>query len=212
MRYYEWLLMYGEDDSMKGDFTIDARGSSVLVERDAQAQILTQYMVGISVNPAYGLDPELVMKEALKSQRFDAEKLLLSEDKKAEMAKRPPPVDPRIEVAKINSQTKIKLEEMDDKDQADHAAAQAQLQMSQQQFDSAMRQWEKNVDLALEQAKLQAGRELSTNEQKVVLAREAMKLRTQVALAMKANRSAPQVANPSMEPQGKAKPGSAFQA
>ena len=98
-RYYEWMLLYGPDDA-KGDFTIDARGSSALVERDGQAQQIVQ-MLGMSLNPAYGLDPALVMQDFLKVMRFDPKNLLLSDEKKQEMDSQPPPEDPRIAAAKI---------------------------------------------------------------------------------------------------------------
>lgn len=98
-RYYEWLLLYGPDEA-KGDFQIKARGSSALVERDLQSQALPQ-LIGLALNPAYGLDPELVIKEVLKSMRLNTQTLELSDEKKAEMANRQPPEDPRVTVTKL---------------------------------------------------------------------------------------------------------------
>lgn len=197
--FYEWLLIHGEDDSMKGDFTIDARGSSVLIERDAQSQILMQ-MLGMSLNPAYGADPELVFKEFLLSQRFDAQKLELSEEKKAELAKRQPPPDPRIQVQEMKS-ADLKAE----------TQAKLTLQDHHHQVDIALKQWEKNIDIQL--ANLQAGtnKEMSADEIKASLAEAAMKLRAQVGLAMN-NYKSQQLTTPSFEPQGRAPDGQAFQA
>ena len=196
---YEWLLLHGEDDSMKGDFIIDARGSSVLIERDSHSRLLMQ-MLGASLNPAYGADPELVYKEFLLSQRFDAEKVLLSDEKKAEMAKRQPPPDPRIQVAQIKSEdlknvTQAKLSHED----------------QQGQIETALRQWEKNLDAQIETMRMSSDNQMNSDDIKASLAKEAAKLRTQIALAMQANQNAPQVASPSFEPQGRAPNGQGFQ-
>lgn len=214
--YYEWLLIHGDDDSMKGDFTIDALGSSVLIERDAHSQILMQ-MLGLSTNPAFGADPELVYKEFLLSQRFDAEKLMLSEEKKAEMAKRQPPEDPRITAAKINASARVQSQQMGAKEAADHAVADAQMELQRQKFDEqqaaldrALAQYMKNIDAHLESARISGDQAMNGDNLKVALARETMKLRTQVNLAMK-TQHAPQVATPAFEPQGRAMNGQAFQ-
>lgn len=213
--YYEWILLHGDDDSMKGDFTIDALGSSVLIERDQHSQLLMQ-MLGLSTNPAYGADPEAVYREFLLSQRFDAEKLMLTDEKKAELAKRQPPEDPRVTAAKIAWQGRMELEKLDDKDHADHAAAQAHMEMNRQAFeaqqaemDRALQQYLKNVDAHLESARISGDQAMNGDNLKVALARESMKLRTQVDLAMKSARAA-QVATPAFEPPGRAQPGKAF--
>lgn len=215
--YYEWLLMYGEDDSMKGDFTIEARASSVLIERDAHSQLLPN-LLGASLNPAYGVDPEEVMNEMLKSQRFDAEKLRLSPEKKAEAAKMQPPPDPRIQVAQINADTRLKLEELDDKDAADHAMAAAQLQLNEQNFDAQqaeldrqLAQWSKNIDSQVDMVALQGDRELGLAELKATLARESAKLKTAIQLSRE-NARASAMPKPAIEPAGRAAPGNSYQA
>ena len=226
--FYEWLLIHVEDDSMKGDFTIDALGSSVLIERDAQSQMLMQ-MLGLALNPAYEQDPALVYKEFLLSQRFDPEKMALSDEKKAEMAKRPPPEDPRVTAAKIMADSRIKLEEMDDKDQADHAAAKAQLQMEAQQFEAAEAQKDRQLAVAIEKAnaeiermKLQGASAQTIQQLKVKLADTTMKLQQQERLSklsmaqandhkvadhMMTARNQPK---PPTEPVGRASPGNSF--
>ncbi len=196
--YYEWLLLHGEDDSMKGDFTIDARGSSVLIERDSHSQLLMQ-MLGVALNPAYGADPELVYKEFLLSQRFDAEKLLLSDEKKAEIAKRQPQPDPRIQVAQIKSEdlknvTQAKLVHED----------------QQGQIETALRQWEKNLEVAIEQQKMSGDQSINSDNLKVALAKESMKLKVAIQLAA-SNARAKDMPIPAIEPIGRASPGHSYQ-
>lgn len=203
--YYEWLLIHGEDDSMKGDFTIDALGSSVLIERDAHSQML-QYMLGLSVNPAFGADPELVYNEFLLSQRFDPEKLKLSEEKKAEMANRQPPEDPRITAAKIMAQVR------GGETQAENQRFGAKLALEKEQADA-----DREVDLlvakltaTINAAKLDGDRSMNTENGQVDIAGILAKLKTQIALARQ-SQGGPQVINPGNEPPGRAPNGQAFQ-
>lgn len=73
-RYYQFLLEHGPDDSEKGDMVIDARGSSALVERDLQNQLIQQ-LLPFSANPIYGLDPKKSMEEYLKTQHLDPKRV-----------------------------------------------------------------------------------------------------------------------------------------
>jgi len=208
-RYYEWLLMHVEDESMKGDFTIDARGSSALIERDMQSQVLMQ-MLGSSANPIFGLDPELVMQEFLKAQRFDADKLKLSDEKKQQLQQaaqnQSGAQDPRLEIAKMREEGR--QAEFAAKQQADEQKR--QFEASQAELDRALTQWEKNVDAQIAAAQLGGEQTMQTDELKAGLAKEAVKLRTQIALARQTMRP-PQVAQPSFEPGGRAPDGQAFQ-
>ena len=102
-RYYEFLLMYGEDDSEKGDFTIDARGSSALVERDLQNQALMQ-MGQMITNPAFGIDPKKYFAEMCKAQHLDPKRLQYTDEEQEKMAAQPAPPPIPIAVAQINAQ------------------------------------------------------------------------------------------------------------
>ena len=76
-RYYEWLMLYG-DEGEKGDYTVDARGSSALVERDIQHQAILQ-MGEMTLNPAFGIDPRKWFAEMCKAQRLDPAKFQMDE-------------------------------------------------------------------------------------------------------------------------------------
>jgi hypothetical protein len=77
-------MIYGEEENEKGDFVIDARGSSSLVEKDIQNQAVMQ-MGQLVMNPAFGISPERWIKEAMKVQRLDPEKFLLTDEEKQAM-------------------------------------------------------------------------------------------------------------------------------
>ncbi len=102
-RYYEYLMIHGEDNGAKGDFSIHARGSSALMERAAQDKFLLQLAQFVG-NPAFKIDPELYMEELLRSVRINPQRLKYSDEKIKAMESQPPPEDPRITAAKIMAQ------------------------------------------------------------------------------------------------------------
>lgn len=209
-RYYEWLLLYGPDDA-KGDFQIDARGSSALVERDLQQQALPQ-LIALALNPAYGLDPELVITEVLKSMRLDTKSLKLSDEKKAKIASQPPPEDPRVTAAKIMAQSrgedtvaKVQTRKMEIEAEAKSAQA-----------DRDLEEVLAGIDARLRQAELSSEERQHLSTQRVLLAKVAMTLRTQTDLSIgshavdMAKHRSPQVAQSAAEPVGTAPDGQAF--
>lgn len=107
-RYYEYLMLYGEDDAAKGDFQIDARGSTALIERDFQNNEAAA-ILQMSLNPNFGISPKKAMIEYLKSRRFDAKRFEPSEEEKAAAQNQPPPPMPQIEAAKIRAEADMKI-------------------------------------------------------------------------------------------------------
>ena len=218
-RYYEWLMMYGPDEA-KGDFTIDARGSSALVERSLADQAILQ-LGALVANPAFGIDPEKWIKEALAAQRIDPSKILMDDEKKAAMAQQPPPVAPQVEAAKIRAEadmqkTQMSLQAETQVDMArikrdvdrDTIYVQAETQRTAAEHDARMAEMGMRRELAmLEYANKQ---KITLDQLKTDLARDAMKLRVQRELAA-ADREVTQVATPAVEPVGRAPAGQAFQ-
>ncbi len=233
-RYYEWLMEYGEDDSIKGDFQIDARGSTALVERDIQNQAILQ-MGALVGNPSFGIDPEKWIQEALKAQRLDPKRFLMDEDKKATMAQQPPPPPPQIAAAQIRAQTdlqkvqaqmqmkQMELQAQQASDQMDMQLAaqraqaeydrdtayvQAENQRTQIEYQARMQ--ELALKRELEMLKYANQQQMKLEDVKASLAKEAMKINSVKELAgMKA--SADQMPQPPIEPAGRAQPGMSFQ-
>lgn len=84
-RYFDWMMSYSDDESIKGDFEIEVRASSALVERDAQQQFLMS-LLQVAANPVYELDPAKLAAELCKGQRLDPANFQLSDEKKAAQA------------------------------------------------------------------------------------------------------------------------------
>lgn len=214
-RYYEFLMMYGEDDEAKGDFVIDARGSTALVERDLQNMAVMQMgaMVG---NPAFGIDPEKWFAEMCKAQRLDPKRFTMDEAKRAELAQQPPPDAPQIAAAKIRAETDLKKTEM-------VVGASVQKMQMDTDRDAVYVQAQTERDITNAQAKmaeLQLKRELAmleyANANKVTLdkikadlAKKAMDINaTKELVALEARAS--QLPTPPIEPPGRAPAGQSF--
>jgi hypothetical protein len=90
-RYFDWMMQYDDDDSIKGDLEVEVRASSALVERDAQQQFLMQ-MLNASLDPRYELNPAKFAAELVKGQRLDIKRFQLTDDEKAAMQQKPDPV------------------------------------------------------------------------------------------------------------------------
>lgn len=228
-RYYEWLMMYSDNEEAKGDFQINALGSTSLYERDAANQFINQ--IGPMVmNPAYGLSPARWAEEMLKANKIDPKRLELTEEEKQKMAaaaQQQQPNDPRIagqiQVAQIRTEGELKkaeitqqsdIKEIELKEQI--ATAQLQLKMDEAEL---QRRHEKELmqmkyDMEIMQFSRESG--LTLEQTKASLAETALKLKTQKELSLAAMQADlhkhhnPQVTTPPTEPVGRAENGAAF--
>lgn len=188
-RYYNYILQYGEDDSMKGEFTIDALGSSALIERDMQEQGMMQIGQFVT-NPVFGKDPKKWLDEMLKGMKIDPERLNYEDDdwkQIVEQMQQPQTSDPRLEVAQINAQSKLDL------------------QQNEQDFEQAMTDIEQELNVYQGEMKEEGTNVREFEKLKVDLQKLMMTLKTQIAL------NGTNAATPVVEPAGRAGPGRAFQ-
>ena len=116
-RYYDYMMAdQNVPDSAKGDLEIDARGSSALLEKDIQNQAWIN-LANITSNPRYApyLKVEEELKLVLKAFRANPEQLMKDPKQvEQELAAAPPPVDPRVETAKITAESKrLEIEQKD---------------------------------------------------------------------------------------------------
>jgi hypothetical protein len=124
-RYYDWNMQHNENEEIKGDYQVDARGSSVLLVRDGQRQILMQ--IGQFVlHPLLGRFHKRSgydwLKSLYESNHVDSEGILVDDTEvegilkqMAEEAKRAAesPQDPRIAAAQIKAQVDTQELEID---------------------------------------------------------------------------------------------------
>ena len=220
-RYYAWLMEYGNDDE-KGDFTIDARGSSALVERDIQNQNILN-MAQIIENPSFGVDPKRWFKEMCKAQRLDPSRFQYSEEEQEQLAQQPQPEAPQVTVAKIRAQTDVERTKMQAsvamqkaKLDSDRDAIYAEIEARRDQVNAASRIEELKLkrEIAFYQNQIKKG--ISVDEAKTRLAETAMKLRTTKELSLLGmqkdlHKHHVPAAQPVIEPAGRAAPGRSYE-
>lgn len=176
---YEWLLMDPDvPDEEKGDFKIDAHGSSALVERAIQDVTLAS-LGPITLNPAYGIKPRNWMSEYLRSRRIDPKRLQYTEEEQQRIDSQPPPKAPQVEAAEILAQSRMQISQGGA--QVDLQQLQAEQQMNAEQVQLKREQ----IQMERENRMLEYAnkRGISLDQVKAELAKTAMTLQAQRELA-----------------------------
>lgn len=130
---YEWLLLDPNvPDDEKGDFQVDAKGSSAMVERAIQESFYIQLMPQVA-NKDFNLNPRKLMEQVLKSKRLGPREVLFSPEEVAQQSSQQPPPDVRVQVEQIKGQNAMQL-------QSAEAQAEAQEQARELQNEQALQQ------------------------------------------------------------------------
>jgi hypothetical protein len=154
-RYYDWKMANDPDPEIKGDYEVDARGSTALIERDIQNQALLN-LANITNNARYvpHLREREELKAILKAFKVNPEEIMKPEDQveqeQAAAAQQGAPADPRIEAANIKAQ--VDMAKIEDNKEA--RALQAQQieynkQREQGEYEIAMTEASINRDTTL---------------------------------------------------------------
>jgi hypothetical protein len=174
-RMYDWLMQFSPKDSIKGDYKVDARGTSVLLVREMQSQNLMLFIQNFSGHPLLG---KYLKENGLPALRKLAQTLLISTNEliksdteiaedEAEEAGRPGPPNP--EMAKIAAQ--MNLEKMRGENALDVEKVRRETQMMELAQQS-------NVSLDKIQAMLQAKREEHQSKERIQAVEAAVEQRT----------------------------------
>lgn len=119
--FYDWNMSFHPDPSIKVEATINAKGSSFLLERDLQNKN-TMALANIAANPRYAMyiDPEKELDTILRALKVPPSMIKLSEDQIEKNKKTPPqaPPDPKI----VSAQMGLKAKELDIQDSAEQRA------------------------------------------------------------------------------------------
>lgn len=159
-RYYYYNMAYTEDDAIKGDFCVDARGSAALLIRDIQNQAFAG-LLQLAANPVYApmIDPKRLFEKALRAQHVDPADIMRTDaeiQKVIEDAQKNQKPDPRVEAAMVRAK-------------ADVARTEAQQQNSENELELRQKIAEQNHAAAI--ARLSIEREIAiltlANQQQV---------------------------------------------
>lgn len=180
-RYYDYNMLYNEDEEVKGDFSVDARGSSALLIRDIQNQAFLN-LLAAATNPVFSvfIDPQKLFEKALQAQHIDPAEIFKSEEEieqiKEQMkqaAAQGAGTDPRIEAAQIRAQTD--MQKVQAQNQGDMAELQVRLAIKQ--ADIAARREELQMQREIEMLKMANVQNLSLEQIKAKLADTAIRER-----------------------------------
>ena len=137
-RYYDWKMANDPDPAIKGDYEVDARGSTALIERDIQNQSLLN-LANITNNPRYvpHLKERAELAAILKAFKVNPDELMKPEDQVAAdmqaAAEQGGQADPRIAVAEMNLQAKqMDIEARREAQQLEAQLAQMEMQVKRE--------------------------------------------------------------------------------
>ena len=207
-RYYDWNMQYNEDDSIKGDYKVDPRGTSALLEKDQQAEEIKN-VITLRQDPELSdmIDWHKTMRKLGQARKID----LLPEDKIAEREeerkKQPAPIDPALQVVHVRAQGELQ------KAQMVQAADMAELEFKAEQaeLDRQHQVQLRLIDRDIKAMELSQTSGIALNKIKAELTIVAQKLKTQIEMSRDKNlKPSPQLTEPIVEPPPKAGVGYAF--
>jgi hypothetical protein len=119
-RFYHWNMQFSKKDYIKGDFNVDARGTSVLLVREMQATNLMAAAANFSVNPVLGplhKFPSLLRK-LYQAQMISADDIVKTDEELKQEAANATPQKPPEAIKAEQAMESIRL-----KGQIDHDLA-----------------------------------------------------------------------------------------
>ena len=114
-RFYDFNMLYSDDEEIKGEFNIDARGSSALLIRDIQNQAFTNLLQS-ATNPVFApmIDMRQLFIKALQAQHIDPQDIMYTEEQvAANLAKNPPQPPMQLQVAQLKAQAAESIAQSD---------------------------------------------------------------------------------------------------
>lgn len=154
-RLYDWNMQFSKRPEIKGDMQVDARGTSVLLLKEIQAQnlmfVVTQLMASPLVQPM--LKPYQNVLKLFQSLMISPADVMVTEDEykanmKALAEQPPPPTD-----AQINAQSRIESAQINA--QSRDSTNQASLQIAELRERTAMLELANNQGLTIEALKVE---------------------------------------------------------
>ena len=188
-RYYDYNMMYSDREDIKGDFNIDARGTSALLIRDIQNQAFLN-LLAAGGNPVYGplLNQKKLFEKALQAQHIDPAEIMKTDEQiqqeQQAAAESPQAQDPALAVAqmriqgeqqKIQTKAQIDTQLAQMKAEAEYARLQQNQQAQQVEMSMAIQKLQ--MEREIEMLKLAQTKELTFEEIKAKLADTAIKER-----------------------------------
>jgi hypothetical protein len=173
-RFYDWNMQFNEKPEIKGDYEVDARGSSVLLVREMQAQNLLMIALQLGGHPIYGpmLKHADLLRKIFQAHMIPSAEVVLSDKDFERIAKEQAAAQAEQEGAQAGdggaaaaeikaAELEFKREELAVKVEIANMEMDAKLKLAQMARDTTMMQAAERMNMTMDQleAKLQDGRE-----------------------------------------------------
>lgn len=109
-RIYDWNMQFSDKEHIKGDYDVDARGSSVLLVREMQSQSLMAIALSFGGHPVFGpgLKPFPLLRRLMQSQMLPANEIVKTDEELAqEAAAAAGAPAPDLEIMKLENEMNI---------------------------------------------------------------------------------------------------------
>lgn len=173
-RFYDWNMQHSTKQAIKGDYCIDALGSSVLLVREMQAQNLMIIASQFGQHPVYGpmLKNREVLRLLFKAHMIPADEVVLTDDE----------IDAAIAAGEeaANAQKEAADAELNLKVQVANIEAGTRVKVAEIQRETAMMEMAARMNMSLDQieAKLQDQREARQSKERALAVETAMAAKT----------------------------------
>lgn len=119
-RVYDWNMQFSKKEHIKGDFDVDARGSSVLLVREVQAQNLMAMAMNFSAHPVLGPLTKIapLYRKLVQAHMLSADEIVYTDTEIKEMTAKQNEgqgQEPSPEQVKMQGQIELKTLEHDQK-------------------------------------------------------------------------------------------------
>jgi hypothetical protein len=174
-RYYDWNMQYSPKQEIKGDYEVDARGSTALMQRDIQNQALQKWLAALS-NPAleWYFDADKLIKKALQADYITPDDVMpddaeLARRKDARAKQQPTPSPDAI----VRAEAALKSAQMREQGEMQRAGAELQDAAAEREHEMMIAAIE--GDIAMREMMQSKG--INLDKLKASLATQVMKIR-----------------------------------
>ncbi len=181
-RYYDWNMQNSEKPQIKGDYSIDARGSSSLLVKETQAQNMAS-LVNIAQLPMFApiINVPELLKMSINSMQIEADDLVKAGPE--------PGVDPQMQQQMQalqaanqqmqqelqSNQTELQIKQMQAEVEMAKLQSNEKIAVMKLRGDSGMKIQEIQAKMGMEQEKNQINRDTSILKAKIETAKEVTK-------------------------------------
>ena len=124
-RLYDWNMQFHSREDIKGDYEVEARGTSVLLVREIESQNLMAIVMHFSAHPVIGplMKVPQAFRRLVQTMMIPADELVMTDEELEEAAARakeePPPPDPAVlkaevdmNIAQMETETRLQVAQM----------------------------------------------------------------------------------------------------